>query len=345
MSKEVGLKIGKLFSPISEVFIPESGSSKGRCIKLLATLNLDRPLLRGTNIKLNNVACWVDFKYEQLASFCYYCGRIGHSDRLCAKRGEDLRKRELNEGQYGDWLKGVSGRISNRGSEGSLSVKFNAMRGENDKKAQRGAEHGRLKELYVPVVHNEFEGSTLPVQRLEESTRSENEMLQATSLLLDFHQKPCRDKIGEPGGMLGMNDSEIQPKAMTDDWCNRDKENFLASDSLVLVDIPIVHGKERLPLDSLTNLGYCQGVPAKGKGGRKWKRLAFKPEQRGGVSVQLRVQDTAEGSKRPWKLRDEAGDVSPKPEGSTKKLRKETNDSLTSMEVGVASLNWPQMDQ
>lgn len=136
--KKLSLKIGKLFSPISEVVIPEYGSSRGRYIKILAVLNLDRPLLRGTNIKLNNVACWVDFKYKQLATFCYYCGRIGHSDRLCAKRGENLRKKELKEGQYGVWLKGVSRRSNNKESEGRLSAKFNVIRGENNKEDQKG---------------------------------------------------------------------------------------------------------------------------------------------------------------------------------------------------------------
>lgn len=90
MSKEVGLKVGKPFPSVSEVVIPEFGNSRGRHIKLLATNNLDKPLLRGTNIKLNNEVCWVEFKYEQLATLYYYCGKIRHSDRLCLKRGEDL---------------------------------------------------------------------------------------------------------------------------------------------------------------------------------------------------------------------------------------------------------------
>lgn len=152
MSKEVGLKVRKLFSSVSEVVIPEFGSSRGRYIKILAIVNLNKPLSRGTNIKLNNVACWVNFKCEQLATFCYYCGRIGHSDRLCVKREEDLRKKELKEGQYGDLLKGVSGRISSKESEGRMPVKITGRRGEIDKKDRREAENESLKELYVPVV-------------------------------------------------------------------------------------------------------------------------------------------------------------------------------------------------
>lgn len=78
--------------------IPEFGSSRKRQIKILVTINLDKPLLRGTNLKLNNVVCWVDFKHEQLAAFCYYYGRVGHSDIMCVRRGKDLRKKLYRRG-------------------------------------------------------------------------------------------------------------------------------------------------------------------------------------------------------------------------------------------------------
>lgn len=117
MSKEVGAKIGKLFSKVCEVLIPETGSSRGICIKLLATVNLEKSLLRGANIKLGSEVCWVDFKYEQIAAFYFYYRWVGHSERLCASRGEDLRLNKLKKCQYGEWLKGVgrSSEVKNGG--------------------------------------------------------------------------------------------------------------------------------------------------------------------------------------------------------------------------------------
>lgn len=85
----------KLESSLSEVLIPEVGSRRGRYIKVLVIVNLEKSLLRGANIKLNNVVCWVDFKFEKIATFCYYCGRVGHSDKLCSSREEDLRRNNL----------------------------------------------------------------------------------------------------------------------------------------------------------------------------------------------------------------------------------------------------------
>lgn len=102
MSKEVGAKIGKLFSEVSEVLIPETCSSRGICIKLLATVNLEKPLLRGANIKLGSEVCWVDFKYEQIAAFYFYCGRVGYSERVCASRGEYLRLNKLKKVNMGN---------------------------------------------------------------------------------------------------------------------------------------------------------------------------------------------------------------------------------------------------
>lgn len=97
ISKEAGYKLGKLFTQVSDVLIPDFDSYSGIPIKILATVNLDKPLLRGTKHKLNGEVCWVDFKYEQLANFCCYCGRMGHSDKMCQMRRENLRKNELQK--------------------------------------------------------------------------------------------------------------------------------------------------------------------------------------------------------------------------------------------------------
>lgn len=152
MSKEVGSKIGKLFSQVSDIVIPDSGSRQGRHIKILATINLDKALLRGANIRLNEVICWVDFKYEQLASFCYYCGKVGHLDRFCYAKGEDVRKKELKAGQYGEWLKGVSGRSSSKVGERISPIKMrNSGESNNTRELREGAEEVQraVREPYI----------------------------------------------------------------------------------------------------------------------------------------------------------------------------------------------------
>lgn len=40
-----------------------------------------------------------------MATFCYYCEIVGHSEKNCIVRKGDARNKIISEGQYGDWLK------------------------------------------------------------------------------------------------------------------------------------------------------------------------------------------------------------------------------------------------
>lgn len=77
VSKEVGWKLGKLFSHCLNVNFPENGGKGGRLLKLLVKVKLDNPLIRGTKIKLDDEVIWVEFRYEMLPTFllllwCYW---------------------------------------------------------------------------------------------------------------------------------------------------------------------------------------------------------------------------------------------------------------------------------
>lgn len=66
-----------------DVIIPESGSKQGRHLKILAEIDLNQPLLRGTKLKCSGQEVWVDFKYENMGLFYFYCERVGHAERSC----------------------------------------------------------------------------------------------------------------------------------------------------------------------------------------------------------------------------------------------------------------------
>lgn len=61
ISKDAGYKFKSVFSNIVDVFILERGSKNGRQLKVLAKIDLNKPLLRGTNIRHNGQVVWVDF--------------------------------------------------------------------------------------------------------------------------------------------------------------------------------------------------------------------------------------------------------------------------------------------
>lgn len=104
-STDVGWKIGKLFPSCINVVYPGNGRKEDRMLKLLTEIELGKPLLRGTKIRLDDQMVWVDFRYENLPIFYFYCGRIGHSERGCDHKMEDSRRNCINEGQYCSWLR------------------------------------------------------------------------------------------------------------------------------------------------------------------------------------------------------------------------------------------------
>ncbi|CAA0831374.1 Unknown protein [Striga hermonthica] len=105
LTAEMGLKIGKIIGKVLNVQTPGAGSPHGNLIKIQVELNLRETIPRGTKVKLGPESLWVDFRYENLQSFCFYCGLIGHVDKNCPNMKDDLNRDVINVGQYGDWLR------------------------------------------------------------------------------------------------------------------------------------------------------------------------------------------------------------------------------------------------
>lgn len=119
LSKELGFKFKHLFCDVLDVIIPEHGSKRGRHLNILTEIDLNKPLLRGTKLKFGTTEAWVEFRYEQMAGFCYYCGMVGHSERHCQARKHDSSLGCLQEGQYGDWLKATDPRLGTNSGLGN----------------------------------------------------------------------------------------------------------------------------------------------------------------------------------------------------------------------------------
>lgn len=98
ISKDTGFRFRNLFSEVIDVMVPESGSKKGRYISILAEVDLNKSLLRGTKIRFQGQTVWVEFKYEKLVSFCFNCGRVGRLERSCLVRTGDAKAGQLREG-------------------------------------------------------------------------------------------------------------------------------------------------------------------------------------------------------------------------------------------------------
>ncbi|CAH9086024.1 unnamed protein product [Cuscuta europaea] len=89
---------------------------KGICTStcVLVSIAGDVPLRRRVKLKRAGVPIWIDLKYERLQHFCFICGLMSHTDRMCPKR---FAFAEEGKEEYGSWLhagnrRGGSGRGS-----------------------------------------------------------------------------------------------------------------------------------------------------------------------------------------------------------------------------------------
>ncbi|CAI9099317.1 OLC1v1036112C1 [Oldenlandia corymbosa var. corymbosa] len=116
--------------------VPEAFGSEYKHIKVLVNLDLKNPLERGTLSRHNGKEVWVEFRYEQLPNFCYYCGCIGHLERSCECRMKDIDNNCVTKDQFGPWLRvGYRRRELRDSQRGNLGEK-----GKSDEENKMG--HG-----------------------------------------------------------------------------------------------------------------------------------------------------------------------------------------------------------
>lgn len=111
---ETAWKLGWIFNKCHKFVIPEAGSKDSRYAKLLVEVDLTKPLIRGTKLRCNGGMRWVEFKYENLPLFYFYCGKGGHGDRMCERKKKDSLNSALPEDQFGEWVRVVNGRGFNK---------------------------------------------------------------------------------------------------------------------------------------------------------------------------------------------------------------------------------------
>lgn len=52
-------------------------------MRIRVQVDVRRPLKRKKQIMVRGKCSYVRFKYEILSLFCFYCGKLGHSDFFC----------------------------------------------------------------------------------------------------------------------------------------------------------------------------------------------------------------------------------------------------------------------
>lgn len=98
--KEVGNYIGTFVSSCPSNFVGVWRDF----LRVRVTVNVTKSLKRRMKLrKAGDEWFWINFKYENVPTFCFICGLLGHSDKFCSKlfvtKEEDIAR------PYGDWMR------------------------------------------------------------------------------------------------------------------------------------------------------------------------------------------------------------------------------------------------
>uniref|UniRef100_A0A803LW54 Zinc knuckle CX2CX4HX4C domain-containing protein n=1 Tax=Chenopodium quinoa TaxID=63459 RepID=A0A803LW54_CHEQI len=76
------------------------------CLRIKVLVDVNKPLRRGLFLAMGqNKPRWVDVKYERLAEFCFFCGRLDHTEKECQFKEQAKGVVDKMVYQYGPWLR------------------------------------------------------------------------------------------------------------------------------------------------------------------------------------------------------------------------------------------------
>lgn len=116
MNLTIGEIIGKKIDTFLAVDSRMAGGERGKLVRVQVELPLDKPIKRGGHVTLGSgTKHWVDYKYERLNKFCYYCGSLLHEQVDCASRQADEEAGSIKDGRFRPWLKAGGGGVGGGG--------------------------------------------------------------------------------------------------------------------------------------------------------------------------------------------------------------------------------------
>uniref|UniRef100_A0A803QFT1 Reverse transcriptase domain-containing protein n=1 Tax=Cannabis sativa TaxID=3483 RepID=A0A803QFT1_CANSA len=185
-------------------------------MRIRVTIDLAKPLKRRMCIrKTGKEWIWITFKYENIPTFCFICGILGHSERFCPKLFE-TPEHEITK-PYGDWMKAPFRRSTKLIGEQWLR---NGGHGDTARRTGGGENHGGFQGIEGASITTEFQGANVF------STNRGKGIIIADSVDPHFsHSNPIAGTImTDMVNGLGSN-TELGPE--TDDDNDQKRPNFI----------------------------------------------------------------------------------------------------------------------
>ncbi|KAF5451527.1 hypothetical protein F2P56_026630 [Juglans regia] len=106
MTEGFGEQFAKAIGSVIRLEAEADGPAWGRCLRVRVAVDLNKPLLRGKWLRLDDKQHWISFKYERLQNFCFQCGILNHKGKGCSTALNAQQGDTLPPSQYGPWLRG-----------------------------------------------------------------------------------------------------------------------------------------------------------------------------------------------------------------------------------------------
>lgn len=116
MSEAVGKQLGNFIGKFLEYDVNNNSALWRAYMRIRVAVDVHNPLKRCKKIrKVGGEWSLVSFKYERLGSFCFLCGRLGHTERFCNMLFINLEHEAKRE--WGPWLRVPDRRFSGYGGD------------------------------------------------------------------------------------------------------------------------------------------------------------------------------------------------------------------------------------
>ncbi|KAL0013935.1 hypothetical protein SO802_001004 [Lithocarpus litseifolius] len=113
ISPRVAAKVGSRLGVVVEVEKRQKVEAQCLFMRVRVAIPISKPIRRGSFVSGSDDARHrVNFKYERLAMFYYFCGVMGHDLRHCASYYATSKNNVEMVCQYGDWMKATGSRSS-----------------------------------------------------------------------------------------------------------------------------------------------------------------------------------------------------------------------------------------
>ncbi|KAL2905283.1 hypothetical protein RDABS01_003993 [Bienertia sinuspersici] len=114
LATTIGSKLGKLLD-----FDETDISTWAKYMRIRVRLNVNKPLPRGSTMKIGGEKIWVEFRMERLSGLRYVCGCLGHNMKECNDYDDETPESEL---PYGAWLRASPIKMHERGGNPEREV-------------------------------------------------------------------------------------------------------------------------------------------------------------------------------------------------------------------------------